>query len=119
MRPTDAAVSHWEIPQATTSFRMGDSKRKGENQQNMAAGGFHLADVGKKLLKQPFFTTPSPAAVRLRGDITGASASPASPIANAGVQWDAAAESSGCRPPAVPSGEAKSTKEREGTKTIL
>lgn len=49
LRPTDAAISHWETPEAAINLGMGDSQRKGEKQQNMDAGGSRLVDAGKKL----------------------------------------------------------------------
>lgn len=60
MRPADAAVSHWEIPPATTTSRMGDCKKEGEKQQNMAAGGSHLADVGEETAERAHFYYPQP-----------------------------------------------------------
>lgn len=83
----------------------------------MAAGSFHLADARKKLLKEPIFTTHSPAAVRLGGSrqiiATGCPQCHCWAAAGHGVQkcWLQA------RP--CPAEEAKSTKEKEGTKPIL
>lgn len=73
-----------------------------------------LQTFGKMLLKQPIFTTHSPATGRPGGSrqITIASAPPASPIAAAGWRWYMAAESTGSRPSVVPLRDAKSTEER-------
>lgn len=68
------------------------ARRKVKNSRIWLLEAPTLQMLGKKLLKQPIFITPSPAAVRLRGNITSASAPPASPIATAGLQWDTAAE---------------------------
>lgn len=77
----------------------------------MAAGGPHLADTGKKLLEEPVFTTHSPAAVAWRQQTIIATNCPKGQCwaaAGHGVQkhW---LQASPC------SGEAKSTKEKEGT----
>lgn len=88
-------------------------QRKGKKQQSTAAGGSHLADAVKKLLEEPVFTIHSPAAVRLGGSrrIIATSCPQCHCWAAAGhaVQkhW---LQASPCS-----AGEAKSTKEKEGT----
>lgn len=83
----------------------------------MAAGGFHLADARKKLLKEPIFTTHSPAAMRLGGSrqITAASCPQCHCWAAAGH----GVQKSWLQASPCPAEEAKSTKEKEGTKLIL
>lgn len=59
-RPADAAISHWETPEAASSLGTGDCLRKCEEHQNMADGRSHVADIWEDVAETANFYHPQP-----------------------------------------------------------
>lgn len=112
MKPTDAANSHWETPEAANSLGMGVSRGKVNSRKFFLLEAPTLHMLGGNCQTSPFLP---PAALQQQADHRCFCTS-SFPHCSC---WSTAAQSLGSGPPAVPSGEAKSMEERKGAKPDL